>query len=486
MIDQYADAVGGALSAVLEFAVRLALPMTILVGVAAAIAALLYALRPQAFAVRAPDSRRVGGLFVGWAGVLLLIVAGWAALRTILPVAREDVRWRQAKEATTNPAPDAPAVEQYGPSVATLVEHTYTRTLTLPPDFAQRLGTEGLGVIAPYMTDPTAENVLHMVDTFRRSGKDLLFTREATRIDEESIPLLRSLVSVKFKRLASRAYESEFEGRYTFQNNRADAVNTRLVFPLPVAGTVRDVSLVVGGQTVAEPGVNGAYEWKSRLAPGEMKEAVARYRVVGARSWSYDLGSQRRRVQQFRLDATPGGPVKYRRASLQPTSTEGRGMRWDLSNVVTGQRIALEFPPDTAATQCYLQAVSAIPAAFVLFLLAATVIGFGTRRGIEPSAMAIATVVCALGFGAAPVLSNYVGSVAGLIVGPVLGAIAAASILRGRSWLAIPVALMPAAFLSPQHSGLILLAIAVASLVAARLLAGGRGEPNVRAAVAQA
>lgn len=470
MIQQYVEAVGGALAAVLELGVRLALPLVVAAAAAAAIAALLYAFRPRVFPGRAPDGRRMGGAALTWLAAFVVVVAGWAALRTSLPVAREDARWREAKEATTNPAPDAPSVEQFGPSIAALVEHTYSRTLTLPPDFAQRLGTEGLGVIAPYMTDPTADNVLRMVDTFRRSGRDVIFTREATRRDEEPIPLLRSLVSVKFRRLAARAYESEFEGRYTFQNNRAEPIDARLLFPLPVAGTVRDLSLVVGGETIAEPGPSGAFEWKSRLAPGETKEAVARYRVVGARSWSYDLGSPRRRVQQFRLDATPGGPVKFRRASLQPTAVEGRGLRWDLSNVVTGQRIALEFPPDTAATQCYLQALSALPAAFLLCLAAASVLVLRERRRLEPAYFASAALLLAFGFGAGQVLSNYAGSVAGLLAGPLAGAIAAASVLRGRAWLAVSAALIPAAFLSPQHTGLILLAVALATIVAARLI----------------
>src|SRR5207249_11349161 len=121
---------------------------------------------------------------LGYTGLGLLVVAGWAVLAATRPLAREAIEWRESAEATAKPAPHAPPIHQYGPSVAAIVERTYTRTLTLPPEFLQPLGADGLGVLSPYLTDPSAENVLRMADTFHRSGRDAVFTREVTTHSE--------------------------------------------------------------------------------------------------------------------------------------------------------------------------------------------------------------------------------------------------------------------------------------------------------------
>ncbi len=81
--------------------------------------------------------------------------------------------------------------------------------------------------------------------------------------------------------------------------------------------------MAVGGQAVTEPNGSGAYEWTGQMSPGERREAVVRYRVVGARTWPA-IASQRRRVQLFRLDAAPGGPGAFSAGSLQPSAAQRR------------------------------------------------------------------------------------------------------------------------------------------------------------------
>jgi hypothetical protein len=402
-----------------------------------------------------------------------VVIVCWAGLRAANPVARQAIEWRDSAEATLNPVGDAPGIQQYGPSVAAVMEKTYTRTLTLPPDFLERVGEQGVGVLSPYLTDPSAENVLKLVDNFKRSGRDVIFTREMTRMDEEPIPFESSHVTTNFKRLAGRSYDLGFEGRYVFKNDTADKITARFQFPLPQEGTVRDISVQVGDEAVPEQADSRAYEWKAELPAGEQREAVVRYRVTGGRTWNYDLGSQRRRVKAFMLDASPGGAVRFVRGSLQPESTQAKTLHWELDNVVTAQQVALAFPQDIAGRDGFLQALRALPAAFALFLAGILALGLWRRELPRTELLAVSLIVFALGLGAAAVLANYVGAIAAVLVAPVLGALLATRVL-GRALLpvALAAALFPAAFLSAEHSGLIVLALLILAAAGLRRVSG--------------
>jgi hypothetical protein len=458
VIAQYIEAVCDALGGVLDLLTRLALPLAVCLGLLVLAGALLLTFHRDNPLPRELDWRRYSANTFDYVLVGILAVAGWAALRTTLPLARQDLQRREATESTVNPAPDAPPVYQFGPAAAALVERTYTRTLTLPPDFLQRVGAEGVEVLSPYLSDPSAENVLRLVDTFRRSGRDVVFTRQVTRLDEEPLPFTNSQVRVRFQRLSGRAYDAEFEGRYAFSNSSARPITARLLFPLPSDGTIRDLNVTVGDRAVTEPNDSGAYEWTGPMGPGAQREAVVRYRVLGARTWHYDLGSRRRRVQQFRLNADPGGPVRFVRGSLQPTASAEGTLRWELANVVTAQQVAIAFPPGFARKDSYLQALSALPAGFALFGIGVLVIGLRLRQVPGPGRLAGGLGLFAFGLGASVVLANYLGPVAGVILGPLAGALLAAKVL-GRPMLlaALPAALLPATFLSPHHSGLLVM-----------------------------
>jgi len=143
------------------------------------------------------------------------------------------------------------------------------------------------------------------------------------------------------------------------------------------------------GHVITEPNASGEYEWRSVMHPGEQWEAVVRYHVIGARTWQYGLGSRRGRVQSFRLSATTGGAVTFLRGSLQPTEIRRDTLRWDLTNVVTTQRIALAFPPDIERREAYLQALSALPTSLILFLLGALAVGWRFRSKLCPRSLAL-------------------------------------------------------------------------------------------------
>jgi hypothetical protein len=203
------------------------------------------------------------------------------------------------------------------------------------------------------------------------------------------------------------------------------------------------------------------------MHPGEQWEAVVRYHVIGARTWQYGLGSQRGRVQTFRLSATTGGAVTFLRGSLQPTAASRETLRWDLTNVVTTQQIAIAFPPDIERREAYLQALSALPTSLVLFLVGAVTVAWRFRTKLCPGSLAVALVLFTLGLWSAPVVANYLGAVAGLLITPLAAAFGVARILGKRSLLAaIPAALLPMAFLSPTHSGLLVLILVIATLCA--------------------
>lgn len=468
MITPYLDAVRDALGGLLELLLRLALPLTILIGLALAAFTVILILGRDRGGLAQFNWSGLGRRALGWSGVGLAALVAWAALGAILPLARADAAWRESAEATANPVPDAEPVRQFGPAVGALTERTYTRRLTLPPYLVQRLGSEGIGVLAPYLSDPSAENVLRLADSFRRSGQDVVFTREVTRLDEDPIPFSNSQVQVKLQRLGGRAYDLTFEGRYTFHNPGTAPIKARFLFNLPEAGTIRELEVRVGDVPTPEPNESGSYEWTGELKPGEEREALVRYQVIGARAWHYDLGSRRRRVQQFGLAVASDGPVRFLRGSLQPTSTNGGVLRWNLGSVVTAQQIAIAFPPDIAGRESFLQALSALPVAFALFLIGVLVTGLWRRDGAIPARLALAAILFALGLAAAPVLTNYVGPALGVLAGSLLAAFFGTRALGRQTLLAaLPAALVPAAFMSAEHTGLLLLLLAGATLFAA-------------------
>src|SRR5258708_9958189 len=194
MISTYVQAVSGSLTSTLEWLSRLALPLSLLFGLAALAAGMSVVVQRENAWVNRMDWNRIGLTGLGVAGLGFALAACWGALGATASLAREDAAWRDKAEATANPVPDAPAVYQYGPAAASLVERTYKRTLNLPPDFIQRIGTQGAGALAPYLADPSDANVLSMAADFQQNGENVLLTREVKPIDEEPIPLANSNV----------------------------------------------------------------------------------------------------------------------------------------------------------------------------------------------------------------------------------------------------------------------------------------------------
>ena len=482
MIDHYIDAVNRALNDIMSVLTGLALPVAVGGGflVVAATVVLVFGRREGVEPVAWQRSLKTGG---GYLVVALLLMVGWATLRMVRPLAQIDLLWRDRVEATRNPVRDALPVVQTGPAVAALVERTYTRDVTLPASVATRARREGIKAFAPYLGDGEDEgNVLKSSDTFHRVGGNLVYTHATTVQEEQPQPFTNSQVKVAFARQANRAYDADFEGRYTFVNTAKSEKPFHFLFTLPEASLVRDLTVTVGDQKVEAPSEgedSNTYMWEGKLLPGATSEAVVRYRVAGARGWSYSLGSTRRRVEQFQLTTQPEGDLKFVRGSLQPTAQNRGSVAWQLSNVVTAQRVALVFPPD-GFKNLYLQALGALPVSFVAFFAGITCFGLWLKRSFTPAQLGGGLALFAFGLGASATVCIYLGPIMGVVCAPLVGA-ALAALLLGRQSLVVgvPVALLPAAFLSAENTGLIILLLTLLTLACmAALRYLGKGRPS--------
>ena len=406
---------------------------------------------------------------LGWVGVLVVATLGWFGLGAVYKVTQIDERWREGAVAVTDPLPSGAPIVQLGPALAAIGERSYQRTLRLPPQFLERIGEEGLGVLAPYVEDPTAPNVLRLRDTFRRSGREVVFTRESTVREELPLSFGEAGVQLAFAPLGGRVYDSTFAARYSWSNPDKEAREVRFTFPLPQVGTLRDLRVEVDGVAVPQSENADSYQWQELMQPGQTHVATVTYRAVGARAWNYNLGSQRRRVQKFELAATGLDSPRFARGGLLPTS-RGRAVDWKLDDVVTAQQIALVWPEDYSV-RLYLQAVSALPLALLLFVPTVLALGLYGRRVPHPVRLMVALAVFIVALGAATIGAIYAGALVGLVAAPLLGAIAATAIIGRRFAVAlVPLALFPATFLSETNSGVMVIGLFIFAIASAALM----------------
>lgn len=481
IIERYFEVVRDALARMVEVGATYAGALALVLGTVFVMGTLAWAFGKREWTFEMVRPLRVVG---GVVALCLVLFVGASALRATRFLAQRDLRMRDRALATSNPSPDAPPVVQTGPAVAALRERTYSSRLSLPPSFLNRLGAEGLSVLAPYLSDPSAQNVIRLRNSFARSGRTAVLARQVTVLEEDPIPFADSRVRASFKRLPGRAFDCAFEARYVFRNTAPQARTVHFLFSLPQAGTVRDLQVRVGKQNLSEQAPDSAsqgdgdadqsaaprdpntYEWKGAMAAGEQREAVVSYSVTGARTWSYALGSERRRVEGFSLDADTGGDIRFARGSLQPLERRGNVLGWRLTNVVTAQSLSLVFPSDKEGDQLYIQALTALPICLVLFCGGALALGIGRKPAPSSLRLAASVAIFALGLGGASV-ETALEPLTLLLVAPMVGALGASALLGRRFLLvAVPVALLPATFLSAHYTGLLVLSLIVLTLLA--------------------
>ncbi len=441
LIAAYRWLVGGA-----AIGLRLLPPIlfTVLALVALALAA--RRLDPEGyreFRVRLGRLRLTGPPFALLAALLL----GGALVQTrkIVVARRATV---EGATASRRNEPSLSGVTQYAPAVAVLEEKTYRRTLILPPDFLNRIGAEGVQVLSPYLSDPSADEVLRLKDVFKRSGNDVVFTRDVVRRDETPVTADAAEVAVGFVGKGSRRhYEATFDGTYRFRNPRPADAAMRFSFPLPQGGgTLQEFSIEAAGKRVTDPDVKGLYAWSGTVPAGGEVQARVRYRVTGSGLYDYALGSERRRIGEFRLVATSDASPQYGRAGIYPTRIAGKESEWSLRDVITAQNVSIVFPQADVAAETFGKTLWWLPAILGLFALGAS--------WIAPAGSLPATLAFGLGLLGIPVLSAYLSPQVATVVGAALaGTLGFVALPKGRA-LAPASGLLACAFLTVEHGAL--------------------------------
>jgi len=339
--------------------------------------------------------------------------------------------------------------------------------------------------LAPYLQDPSAENVLRLADTFRRSGRDVVFTREVTRLSEVPVPFDSAdvRVNLRFQEAGPGGrrsfYNASFQATYRFSNPLPTPARVRLVFPLPEqGGTLRGFELQVNDQPVTDTDPYERYAWEASLEPGATATATVRYQAQGSGAWRYNIASGRRPIREFKLQVAADRPVRFLRGALYPTSRSGGTLSWELRNVITAQQVELFFPGGASRGETLTKAFSFLPVALLAFLAWVLAFAWSRKSRLEPVSLLLASLGFALGLSLAGVLSGYLVLGLALLIGAVAATAFGTVVLGPRYLLSLGVsALLPLAFLSPGNSGLLLwlaAGLALASLLwpRARRLSG--------------
>jgi hypothetical protein len=481
MVQQIVSAFIATLKTVGDTLMRLAPAIALALGALAIAATLMWAADREGFRTRVTSAGMTLRRSAGWLAVAMLVSVLWLVLQKIGPIVGEEQYRERQVQYTTREDPSLSGVYQYGPIAGFVQEKTFTRTLTLPPAFLDRIGAEGVQTLSPYLQDPSAENVLKLADTFRKSGQDVIFTREVTRLEETPIPFSSADVKVKLEfkdtGAASRKsfYDAHYDSTYTFKNPLAQPATCRFRFSLPQAGTIRGLSISVKGTPVGEPDEQGAYGWEGTLQPGATATANVKYSTQGGGDWRYDIGSGHRRIESFTLTVDADEPARFLRGALYPTKRDGNRMVWQLENVITNQHVDLHFPGHGADQESRAKALGFLPISLAMLLGGIALYSWRLRRALEPGTVALATVGFTIGLGATAILLLYMPLLPATLIATTVGTGLAVQVL-GLRYIA-PVGLaaaLPLVFVSDLHSGL----IAIFSLALAFVTLMPRRDPS--------
>lgn len=483
MVQQVVQAVIDSLTALGGTLMRLALPIGIFIGFLVVAGILLWASDREGFKAKLSPISRFGANAPRWIALSLFVGVVWLTLQALPVIAGVERAQQLAASYTTREDASTSGVFQYGPIAAYVQERTFTRTLTLPPVFLERIGAEGVQVLSPYLQDPSAENVLRIADTFRRSGQDVVFTREVTRLEEIPISIEKANVDVKmdFKDTGAATrksfYQADFDATYTFKNPLSTSAKVRFRFPLPETGTIEGLELTVGSAKITEPDEDGAYQWEGELGAGESTSAKVRYHTKGGGSWRYEVGSGRRRIEALTLTVDANEPARFLRGALYPTRRSGSKMTWELGNVITNQQIDLMFPGQGLQVEAQAKALGFLPMALAAFLACAFLVSWRVGKSLEPGSFALAVAGFSVGLGGMVVALQYMPMFPAVILA---AALAAWLVVRAIGWTYLPAAglaaILPLAFASGEHSGLIVVIAAALAFIALAPKATGGSE----------
>ena len=421
--------------------------------------------RADRLAERYRDARpRLRALASTGAAVLVL----GAALVLATNAVRDREARRRGAVATTakegRRAANLLPVVQFAPVAAVIEETTYRRTLVLPADVLDRLGPQGAGVLAPYLGDPSAEGVTSLFDKFRRSGPNVVYTRELSRRDERPVTVERARIDAVFA-FRERVYTNTFSAEYDWTNPTDAPAEMRFSFPVPQhSGLLSGLNVTVrpengAAKTVSEPDPRtGTYLWSGTVPARGRVQATVRYDAEGAREYRYVLGSDRRKIADFEFRLRGDRTPRFLRDGVFPTSTNGSAATWTLRDVLSSSSIAVGFSGADAREEALARTLAWLPAVLALFALGAWI--------VRPERAWRA----ALGFGAGllgvAALASYLPPFAAVVVGAALAAVAgtvALGTLRGFL-VSLGAGLLACVFLTSIHGTLAAWLLALVAL----------------------
>jgi hypothetical protein len=448
-------------------------PWLLLLTIAAGLAALVLYLREREGWERLWSGVRPRLAALG-IGVLALLLLTLEVL--LMVVGKQLVLSRREVEAGSPYMAEAEApigtLYQYGPVAAYLQERSYTRTHILPLQIAPQATPEQLQQILLSLQQyeartPQAPRVETKVS---RVGEQLMLTRTVTMFEEVPITFDRAEVSARFQMRQGRRgrpfHQLDFEGRYTFRNPLNQAVRGRFVFPLPEPpGTLEGFQLQVDGSTITEPNEYGQYAWEGMLTPSGTLTALVRFRAMLDEGWHYDIGSGRRRTGEFRLTVQSDSPPRLLRRSLFPTERRGNQMVWELQNVITSQRVELAFPADATAHETLVKVLTFYPIA--LGALGGWVVLLALLGALQVPPLRVLLAILGVGFGflLVPVLLSYFPLVWAALIGSAVAVGLGLFAFQARhAILMLLTVAAPLVFLVADHSGILLMLIALVAL----------------------
>jgi hypothetical protein len=392
----------------------------------------------------------VARVVVSWLACALAVSAAMFVLTLVQQAT--DRRFADMEEAQTSSGADSAAenMVQGAPKAVLLTEKTYRRTLSLPPELLSRVSAEGVAVLAPYLTDPTSENVTRLVDSFRRSGRRVIFERDATLGIEQPIKLDSSTVAADLTFVdptfgGRRTYfKATFDGTYAFHNPETREAPVRFTFPLPTgSGTLSNVRMVVNGTQLPVSDLTNGFVWTQTLPPSGRADVKISYENQGARGWSYRLSGRREPLSKFDLSVSANRAPKFARYTVFPTQTAhsigGKYVSsWHLENIVTAQDVGLVF---SRLDVRELLAKMFTFAPISLGIVAVFVAAFALRRKlpIRPLQAAMAILGFALGLALAGIFTWYMPLIVGVVLGCAIAVVLAIRAL-GRPFV-LPVGL---------------------------------------------
>ena len=476
-----------ALQDLLRLAVPIGISLAVLFGLL--LAARLLAQSGGRFQAALAWTGGLGTRLGRWALVLLALGAAVLLLDIVHRAVEVRLGGQLSARYTNSADPNTSATVQLAPSATYLSERTYLRSLVIPPALLKRVGEEGVQVLAPYLQDPSAQNIVRLTDTFRRSGRDVVFTRRATLQTQEYITLDTSKIAAELNFVQTAGgghqsyYNASFSAQYSFRNPLSGPATVRFAFPLPSgSGTLSGFQMIVNGKPAVAADLSQGSVWEGTLAAGEAVNVLVTYRHQGSRGWNYDLSQRREPIKNFDLSIRTDQPTKFERYSLFPTRIETpafggpQTLHWQLQNAITAQNVAVVFQQGSLReTLSKLAAFTPLSLSLgtVLLLLWAGLL----RLPLGVGRLALALLGLSLGFAFGGILTGYLPPVPAELLGGAL-ALAFGWLALGRRYAAplLLTVLAPLTFLSVGNAGLLLGLLAALALLLVLLRRGGRAD----------